>query len=226
MMLLMVDASRLRDTVEHSFTIASAGLTTWPDPYPDRTLIPDEAYSRVTNPERWYILAARTDAWLDALATTGLATVERDATITWRSPPTGPIVARSDRASPVAPGAIPFVIGHSRLGGLDDVGVVLAVGAPADVVQWFPDCGCDACDAGSQNELEHLDEHIVSIVTGTFRRLSSGRRTVTVLDDDRWSASNIGGGSARESSRLVKAALADPSGWNVTEGGSWFDVTS
>ena len=37
------------------------------------------------------------------------------------------------------------------------VSLTLGVGDPAVCIGWLPDCGCDACDSGSPNELEQLD---------------------------------------------------------------------
>jgi Family of unknown function (DUF6226) len=84
-------------------------------------------------------------------------------------------------------------------------------------VVWFPDCGCDAGDSGSQNELDHLDAHVRGIVTGRFRRLTSGARTITVTDDSGWSA------SGRFRRGEVERVLADPVGWQEMSGASWFD---
>jgi Family of unknown function (DUF6226) len=67
----------------------------------------------------------------------------------------------------------------------------MAGSTSADCVNWFPDCGCDAWDSGSENELDHLDVHMLGIVTGSFRRLSSGKRVITVLGDDDWNASGF-----------------------------------
>jgi hypothetical protein len=106
------------------------------------------------------------------------------------------IVARSGdhqrrAGSPAAAGAHELVIAQSRIGDVGDAGVVLGVGSPAECINWFPDCGCDACDSGSQNELDHLDNHLLGIVTGRFRRLTKRTQTITVINEDRWSATNL-----------------------------------
>lgn len=84
---------------------------------------------------------------------------------------------------------------------------------------WFPDCGCDACDSGSQHELDRLDEHILGIVSGTFRRLFARDREITVIGD--------GGSSAygRFRRHQVEAILADPIGWDEVSGTSWIQHT-
>jgi hypothetical protein len=217
----MVDVPQLLAAVDGAFAQTGAGAAPWPDPHPDRSSVPDEAYSRLTNPAKWRILGARTDAWLVALVGARLAIVEPDATVTWKAQP-APVISRAERVVPRAAGALELVIAHSRLGDVDDAGVGLGVGDPVECVEWFPDCGCDACDSGSQNELEHLDAHLVAIVSGAFRRLSDGRRDITVLGDDTWSATGFG--PTPRPSRQVESVLANPVGWTEITGTSWLDT--
>jgi hypothetical protein len=94
----------------------------------------------------------------------------------------------------------------------------LGVGDPAICVAWFPACGCDACDDGSQEVLDELDRHLLGVVSGTFRRLSSGDRVITVIEEGGLSAS----GAFRRGE--VDAVLADPTGWDEVAGASWLHV--
>ena len=207
--------------VDDTFRQTSAGLSPWPDPHPDRAP-PVDAYSRLTDPARWRILGARTDAWLSTLAGAGLAVVDAGADVTWRVVQQ-PLITRVERVFPSAGGALDLVVGHSRLGDVDDAGVVLGLGDPAETVTWFPHCGCDACDSGSQRELDDLDTHVLSIVTGAFRRLWNGDRRITVLGAGRWEASNFGL-SSRNSFQEVQAVLADPGGWDEISGRPWLST--
>ena len=102
---------------------------------------------------------------------------------------------------------------------MDDGGVTLGVGYPAVPIAWIPDCGCDACDSGSQDVLDELDDAIVGVVSGVFRRLSSGDREITVMGTDRWRASSRGSG--RFGRGEVAAILADPTGWREVSGRPW-----
>ena len=68
--------------------------------------------------------------------------------------------------------------------------------------------------------LEDLDTHVLSIVTGAFRRLSDGDRRITVIDAGRWEASNFGL-CCPDRGRDVAAVLADPRGWDEISGCSW-----
>jgi Family of unknown function (DUF6226) len=143
----------------------------------------DEAYSRLTDAAKWRILAARTDAWLRALVDAGLATLEPDPRPNWTTQP-APLIDYAERVVPVVAGALELVVAHSRIGDVVDAGIVLGVGNPAECIALVPDCGCDACDSGSANELDYLDVYMNGVVTGAFRRLSDGVRTITVIGDD------------------------------------------
>ena len=169
----------------------------------------------MTNPAKWRILGTRVDAWCTALVELELAHLERGADVRWRGDGLPwPTIAR---VVPRAAGAIPLVMARGPIEGVEDAVIGIALGDPATVVIVIPDCGCDACDSGSQNELDHLDTQLRSIVTGRLRRLSCEDVEITVLgDDDGWRASSSGG-------RLpdVPAVLADPSGWHEVSGASW-----
>jgi hypothetical protein len=199
-------------SVDLAFEVTGRGMSPWPDPHPDRSPL-EEEYSRVTDAEKWRIIGARADAWVLALADAGLATVERGTEVAWRVAP-GTVISRTDRVIPRAVGALPLVVARSQLADIEDAGVTLGVGDPAHCVTWFPHCGCDACDSGSRNELDDLDAHVLAIVSGAFRRLSSGRAEITVIGDRR-SASNLSSGAD------VARVLADPTGWEEVSGASW-----
>jgi hypothetical protein len=173
----------------------------------------EDEYSRVTDAAKWRIVGARADAWLAALERVDLAAVERNASVRWTSDPRTE-VSRIDRAVPHRPGAIPLVIARCRSADVDDAVVTLGVDDPAVCVGWLPECGCDACDSGSQNELDELDRMLLGIVSGTFRHLVRGNARVLQFESDGWSGSNVGRGGAL-------AALADPTGWHETSGASW-----
>jgi hypothetical protein len=210
----MAAADELIARVGDAFALTRQGQSGWADPHPDRSPRDDE-YSRVSDAAKWRIIGARADAWMSALVDAGLARIERDASIEWRTP-IMTVVSRIDRVVPVAPGALPLVIARSRLGSLEDAGVTLAVGDPAVGVAVIPDCGCDACDSGSQDVLDVLDSFVLAVVSGEFRRLSHGDREITVRRDG-WSAS---GGFRR---REVESIIADSTGWFELSGTPWSD---
>jgi hypothetical protein len=210
----VVTEAELLAAVGEAFVETGRRCTPWPDPHAGRSPGDDE-YSRVTDPARWHIVGARADAWLRAFAATGLATVERDVAVDWREPPPT-TVTRADRAVPHAAGALPLVVARSRIEGDDDAGVTIGVAAPALCIGWVPHCGCDACDGGSQAELDRLDELLQAVVRGTYRRLSNGTRSVTVERRDGWWSGDV-------AAEDVPALLAAPGpGWDEVSGAAWF----
>lgn len=208
--------SDLVDAVEVAFGETGRGLRSWPNPHADRAPSDDE-YSRTTDAGRWRIVGARVDAWLAVLEDTGLARVHRDVTVTWVTEP-GTRVSSTDRAVPHRPGALPLVVARSAIGDVRDAGVTFGVGDPAVCVAWLPFCGCDACDSGSQNELDEVDRLVLGVVAGTFRRLTSGAREITQLDGNGRSA------SGRFDRDGAAAVLADPRGWDELSGEAWMDA--
>jgi hypothetical protein len=211
-----IDEEGLLAAVDRAFADTGRGLEPWPDPHPDRSP-PDEAYSRLLDPAKWRIIGARAEAWMVAVVDAGIATVERDASIEWRSDEL-PLISRTDRVVPTVARGLPLVVGRTQLGDVDDAGVVLGVGDPAVCVDWFPDCGCDACDSGSQDELDRIDDYLLSIVSGRYRWLTDGSRTIFYLGED---ASCTWGASGEFGRGGVERVLADPVGWEELSGPSW-----
>ncbi|MEQ8436406.1 MAG: DUF6226 family protein [Ilumatobacter fluminis] len=233
--------------VDAAFAVTARGLRQWDDPHPDRMPL-DEEYSRVLDPAKWRIIGARVDAWAGALVAAGLATFERDVTIDWIDPP-GTDLQRTDRLVPTRSGALPIVFARSRIEGLDDTGVTIGAGDPAATVEMIPDCGCDACDSGSDDVLEQIDRSIGGVVRGEFRHL--WRRVKrprqpgwfrylpaprTPIDDapfaETWALPELEtitvledgrGAHNLTDERSIDAILADPVGWTETTGEPWFD---
>lgn len=204
-----VSEDELFELVERVFEHLSSGLDSWPDPHPERQ--PDESeYLRVTNPERYRIIGTRADAWAAAAVQLGLA-VALDQ-VEWADPPQTHL-RRPFMVAPTAVGGLPLVIARSRLGDCDDAGLTLGAGSPAVAIDFFPDCGCDACDSGSQDLLDAVDRYFHAIVTGQYRRLSKGDQVITVIGDSR-SSRNI-------DRRRTDAVLAHPKGWTEIAGTSW-----
>jgi hypothetical protein len=204
-----VREDELIEAVEVAFERLSFDLTRWPDPHPDRN--PDDSeYERVTNAERYRIVGARAEAWAVAVAQLGLA--DSQGRVEWVEPPQTDF-RRPVMIVPNAVGALPVVIARHRLGDCDDAGLTLGVGSPALPIMFLPDCGCDACDSGSQDLIDVVDEYFHAIVTGKFRRLSKGDRVITIVGDRR-SCSNI-------NRRRTDAVLKHPENWDDITGTSW-----
>ena len=214
----MVTEAELIDAVDAAFALTARGLDAWPDPHPDRSVL-DEEYSRLSDPGKWRIVGARAEAWATTLVGAGLATLERDVQTEWSTaPPT--LVTRTSRLVPRAVGALSLVIAASRLGDVDDAGTTLGAGDPAVCVAFIPDCGCDACDSGSQDVIDELDVNVWAVVSGAFRHLRSGVREIIVRGEHGWSAS---GSFARgEVAEVITRAV----GWNEVAGSSWLSRAS
>lgn len=209
----MVSLAELTRAVDVAFATTAHGLEPWPDPHPNRAPLADE-YSRVLDPRKWRIIPARAEAWCIAAVDLGLATLERDAAVRWATDP-GHRHARVDRLMPRSVNSLPLVLAYSAFEGVDVNAVTIGVGDPAVEVTGVPLCGCDACDSGSQAELDLLDEHLVGVVGGQFRHLTDGERTIVVHGAHRWSAA---GDFERDE---VDRVLADSSGWHEVTGPSW-----
>lgn len=152
----MVTKHELLAAVDAAFDITGRGHSSWPDPHPRMARPDEDEYSRLTSPSRWRIIGARVDAWFAAIVESGIADLERDVLVQWRDA-AGPVISRTDRVVPRSRGALTLVVARSRLGDIDDAGVVLGAGDPAVCMAALPHCGCDACDSGSHSELETLD---------------------------------------------------------------------
>lgn len=177
-----MDLQQLRDAVEAEFAGTGADTPPWPDPRPRGEAPLEEEYSRCADPAKYRILRARSDAWVRALTALGVAVVE-DGT------GTGP--GRALRLRPVRAAAgvhtLPLVLEFEAMDGVPDAVLHLAVGAPAVRVLTLPDCGCDACDTGSDDLLDVLDEHVRSVVTGDFVRVTARGGAVVAVGSG-WSA--------------------------------------
>ncbi|MEM7287992.1 MAG: DUF6226 family protein [Actinomycetota bacterium] len=210
----MVSIAELERAVDDAFAVVGRPFAPWPDPNPDRD--PDEdAYSRLTNPAKYLIIGARVDAWIEALSQFGLAEPVPDEGPVWVEEEPRVTMSRSDRLVPRNAGALSLLVCRTDLGDIAGAGIVLGVGDPVEPLGWFPDCGCDACDSGSDADLEHLDAYIRGVVTGEFRRLRRGRQSITVIDPPGWMARGL-----RRVER-VGAILANPDRWSETTGASW-----
>jgi hypothetical protein len=132
---------------------------------------PEEAYGRVTNPERYRVLHTVARQMLDDLVSS--FRVERHDSLT--ADPSGCAVqAPATRLVPIS----------SDAGAL----TVVFTGFPGLLVhlgQWrqlaLPACGCDACDEDPEELAENLHDEVSALVGGRYEeRLTHGhQRTVS-----------------------------------------------
>ncbi|SDJ48356.1 DUF6226 family protein [Streptomyces indicus] len=124
------------------------------------------------------------------------------------------------RLRPVRSDAVPLVFGFSAMDGVPGTVLTLGAGEPAVELARLPDCGCDACDDGSEGILESLDEVVLAVLTGTFVALDAGRgRTVTALGDS-WSAHDWTG-TGQSVDEAIAAARQGRSPHHVVQGAAW-----
>lgn len=115
----------------------------------------DDAYGRVTNPERFRVLHGVASALLDDLTTE--YDVERQVI---RDNVLAPEDQTVERLVPTGGGA-PVTLGFTSLPGL-------MVRFGDCYVEGFPSCGCDACDEQPQSVADELAARVAAVVAGQF----------------------------------------------------------
>ena len=127
---------------------------------------PPEAYSRVTDPQRYVALHDVADRLVTVLA-------ERYDVALTDEPADGAREVRAVRLHPRSGGGADLVVVHT------DLGVRLRAGRWAE--ESFPHCGCDACDEEPEDLAEELAEYSTDVVRGRLtEELTSGSRKGTL----------------------------------------------
>ncbi|MEB3966870.1 DUF6226 family protein [Streptomyces kunmingensis] len=215
-----MDHSVLRGAVDEAFAVTGADTPPWPDPHPDGE-VRDEEYTRCTKPEKYRILAARAQAWTRALCGPGLAEAEPAAApaALWRRAGDRAL-GGAVRLRPVRAGAAPLIFGFAAVDGVPRTVLVIGAGEPAKTLGALPDCGCDACDDGSEQLIEAVDDLVLAVVTGTFVHIDAGRGREIVATGDERSASDWD--DVRDPvEEAVAAARAGHSPYEVVQGQAW-----
>lgn len=206
----------VRRAVDREWAARPESGTVWADPHPDRDPLPEE-YSRVTDPERYRVVGARTDAWVSALVGLGLARIES-------LPVPASVVGtgvRRVRLVPTAPDALPLEVTTRSLEDVPGAVVDLAVGAPAVDVGLQPDCGCDACDSGSADLLSAIDDAVRSALDGHLVVVVGPGDRKVVASADGWSAAGWSGGV---DDVVARARRGERVGDRTVLGSSWWAV--
>ena len=146
---------------------------------PEAELPPDDAYERVTNPERFLVLH---DA---ALAEIGRLVASYDVVRTDGVDPRSAMYLRDAPAVVLTPagGGAPITITLSSF-----PGVAIHAGHAYDFR--LPSCGCDACDEQPDDLIERLQEVLVDVAAGGLtetrqRRFGADASTVRLERADR-----------------------------------------
>lgn len=181
------------------------GLPAWPDPHPGMESPPEEEYSRVTSPERYGIVHARARVWTDILRDVPGVQVD---TVAPGAPEGEGGLGRFDRGvrlTSTRPGTLPLLLleRDAPLQGQEGSLAVLRISVvqPVVAVAMLPDCGCDACDSGSDDLLRAIDETVGHVLGGPF----------VVMRGERWQAqwfpdggSSGGAGCGPDHARLME----------------------
>lgn len=174
----LMDIEQVRAEMERRF--AAMDPQPWPPPREPMDSPRQEEYSRVTDPARYRIVGQRATAWAEAAVALLGATYEAvpipegdDAPTSWRAP-----LASSWRLASPRPGTIPLYVhatASPQAAGMLS-GVLVAIGRPGFDLELVPDCGCDACDWGSDGLLEQVDELIAAVLAGDLRAAKGADR--------------------------------------------------
>jgi hypothetical protein len=166
----VVSLGELRAQVVVSYS--RLGMPSWPNPHPGMASPREEEYSRVTDPARYGIVHARARVWADRLGDVPGVQVETLAPAPLDAEGHLGRFDRGVRVTSSRPGTLPLLL-LERDAGLPDLEAPLAVlhisvVRPEVAVAMLPDCGCDACDFGSDDLLEAVDATIGNVIGGPF----------------------------------------------------------
>lgn len=148
------------------------GMPSWPNPHPGMASPLEDEYSRVTEPERYRIVHARARVWAETLGDVLRVAVQPLAPAPLDDEGhLGPF-DRGVRLTSPRPGTLPLLLleRDGRWRGVEASVAVLHISVvrPEVAVEMVPDCGCDACDLGSDDLLHVIDETIGHVVGGPF----------------------------------------------------------
>ncbi|MET0199122.1 hypothetical protein CH289_05990 [Rhodococcus sp. RS1C4] len=115
----------------------------------------DEAYGRVTNPERFAPLVTAAKEFADDVAT------RFDVDVTRVAGDAGSQVVEAVHFVPAQDDQAPLIVSFTSF-----PGVLLDVGASQRIA--LPACGCDACEEDVENLIGHLNRYLSALVSGQF----------------------------------------------------------
>ncbi|GAA0708895.1 hypothetical protein Drose_21650 [Dactylosporangium roseum] len=166
----MVRSGELRARVAARYR--DLGLPSWPDPHAGMTSPREEEYERVTEPGRYGIVHARARVWAECLGEVAGIEVEPLAPAPLDGEGRLGGFDRGVRLISPRPGTLPLLLleRDAPLSGLDASLAVLHISVvrPEIAVAVLPDCGCDACDRGSDDLLQAIDQTVGTVVGGPF----------------------------------------------------------
>lgn len=216
-----MDSRILLDAMAAAFVETAAATPRWPDPHPGDVFPREEEYSRCLDPGKYRIIAARANAWFRAFTELGLAAVEDagDPASAWRDGQPE-LLERAVWVRPVRSGAVPMLLGFRAFDGVVDAVVLLGVAEPAVLLASLPDCGCDACDGGSDELLAELDRYLLAAADGSLVHVTT--RKGVVISTPSWRSASGRFGTSVDVDALVADARDGRSRHQVVSGASWW----
>jgi hypothetical protein len=173
---------------------------------------PDEAYGRVTNPERFEPLHSAMMEMISRLEETfDVVRVEGYGLDEELEGERG-IARPSVQLTPVDSNAAPITVAFS-----DFPGLFIRFGRW--ITEPFPSCGCDACDESAADEIERLTELVDIVTAGGFREAIKCPRGP--LARDAWLEHEF---RAPESARSGKSRIHRPRALQMSGGARRLDL--
>jgi hypothetical protein len=189
----------------------------WPDPHPDMEPPLEEEYSRLLDPGKYRIMRARVDAWQAVLESLEAVMVEPlDAA-------TVPVLRHvpaetAFKWTPTAPDALPVLVTYRSMHAQESTVLEIGAGDPLRLLMAQPECGCDACDDGSDHLLRQIDAFFLHLLSGQLIHVALADGRVQTARDG-WDASGEVGVGDPE--RIITDARAGISPHDVTRGAPW-----
>ena len=122
---------------------------------------PDEAYSRVTNPERFQPLHEAALSLVDHLVSDFDVEITEGSEVGIMGISEDELARPSITLTPNDTACAPITVAFTHF-----PGVKVRFGKWKD--EPFPDCGCDACDEDADGEIEGMTEMFDSVIAGEF----------------------------------------------------------
>lgn len=206
-------------------------MPSWPDPHPDMEPPGEEEHSRYTGPERYRVVHGRARMWADVLGDVPGVRVVSVPPLDVKGPDR---FDRGVRITSSRSGTLPLLLLESDVWLSETEGTMaglrVSVARPEVSVETLPQCGCDACDSGSADLLEVIDEVISTVVGGPFVALrAEDWRAQWHPNGWSWSAGGTGPDLDLDQLTAVCRRLVDgadvpvPDGAEAFVGRAWFD---
>lgn len=202
-----MDIAEVRAAVEQALGRLGASTPGWPNPRPDQREATPEENSRCLDPDKYRIVGTRTRAWVAALSDLGLAVAEE--------------VPAGIRLHPTRHhSAVPLLLELMAHQGVADGFLVIRAGDRDVEISRHPECGCDACDFGSDELVQDLDDELEHAVSGALVVVEAPGCTVRTTPDG-WSAEGLATPAAAVEA-LLADAVAGRSAYPVISGPAWW----